>query len=129
MSNLSKVISILKQPYVITLVGHPLVGKSFEINNILNDTNHVINVISRDDLLLEVAGTNDYTEAWENVDQNEVNILLKESINNASVDSNNVIIDMTNMTKKGRKKHLEKFKNFYKVAVVFPFLDDEELLR
>ena len=81
MSNLSQIVSKLKQPYILILVGHPLVGKSFEINNILNDTNHVINVISRDDILLEVAGTKDYTEAWANVDQGKVNIKLKERIN------------------------------------------------
>ena len=36
---------------------------------------------------------------------------------------------MTNMTPKGRKNHLKKFNDFYKVAVVFPFLDEDEVLR
>jgi len=109
---------------MIMLIGHPLVGKStFIKENDLED----FDIISRDELVLDVAGTKDYTEAWKIVDQGKVNIKLKERINFLKGFSDNVIIDMTNMTSKGRKNHLKKFKDFHKVAVVFPFLDKDEL--
>jgi predicted kinase len=50
----------LKEPFVIFLVGVPLVGKS----TFIRENFEGINVISRDEILMEVAGTRDYTEAW-----------------------------------------------------------------
>jgi len=107
------------------LIGHPLVGKSTFIKNNLEG----FDIISRDDILLEVANTQSYKKAWDNVDQSKVNIKLNDTINNLSSKSNSIIIDMTNMTTKGRKKHLNKFKDFHKIAVVFPFLNDDEILE
>ena len=58
-------IETLKQPFVILLVGPPMSGKTTWINTNFPD----IDVISRDEILMEVYGSRDYTEAFRNVDQ------------------------------------------------------------
>ena len=113
----------LKEPFVILLVGPTLSGKSTWIRN--NYPN--INVISRDEIVMEVAGTRDYNKAFETVDQKMVDKVLAERLIDANSTKTSTIVDMTNMTVKRRSHTLRYFDDgFYKVAVVFPILSDDE---
>jgi predicted kinase len=116
----------LKEPFVILLVGAPLVGKS----TFIKENFEGINVISRDEILMEIAGTRDYNEAWKNADQKSVDTLLSERLKDSNEGNINTIIDMTNLTRKSRVSKLNIFsKDFLKVAVVFKNLSDDEFDR
>lgn len=116
----------LKEPFVIILVGPPLSGKSTWIRQNFTD----INVISRDEILMEVYGSRNYTEAFQNVNQKEVDRVLDSRLKEANSSNQNVIIDMTHMTSKRRKQNLNYFSSdFYKLAVIFPILSDDEYVR
>jgi predicted kinase len=116
----------LKEPFVIFLVGVPLVGKS----TFIRENFEGINVISRDEILMEVAGTRDYTEAWKNADQKSVDSILSERLRDSNKGNVNTIIDMTNLTRKSRVGKLNVFsKDFLKVAVIFKNLSDDEFDR
>jgi predicted kinase len=113
----------LKEPFVIILVGPTLSGKSTWIRNNYPD----VNVISRDEIVMEVAGTRDYNKAFDIVDQKLVDKILSERLANANSTKTSTIIDMTNMTKKRRSQTLRYFgDDFNKLAVVFPILSDDE---
>jgi predicted kinase len=113
----------LKEPFVMLLVGPTLSGKSTWIRN----NYPTINVISRDEIVMEVAGTRDYNKAFETVDQKLVDRVLAERLTDANLTKTSTIVDMTNMTVKRRSQTLRYFDdNFYKIAVVFPILSDEQ---
>lgn len=116
----------LKEPFVILLVGPTLSGKSTWIRN--NYPN--VDVISRDEIVMEVAGTRDYNKAFDTVDHKVVDKVLIERLTEANTTKTSTIVDMTNMTVKRRRQTLQYFDDgFYKVAVVFPLLSDEEYQR
>ena len=105
------------------LVGPTLSGKSTWIRN----NYPTINVISRDEIVMEVAGTRDYNKAFETVDQKLVDRVLVERLAGANLTKTSTIVDMTNMTVKRRAQTLRYFDDsFYKIAVVFPILSDEQ---
>lgn len=105
------------------LIGPTLSGKSTWLRNNYPD----VNVISRDEIVMEVAGTRDYNKAFETVDQKLVDKVLAERLTEANSNKTSTIVDMTNMTFKRRAQTLRYFNDeFYKVAVVFPILSDEE---
>ena len=105
------------------LVGPTLSGKSTWIRN----NYPTINVISRDEIVMEVAGTRDYNKAFETVDQKLVDRVLAERLTDANLTKTSTIVDMTNMTVKRRSQTLRYFDDsFYKIAVVFPILSDEQ---
>ena len=86
--------------------------------------------ISRDELVMEVYGSKDYNMAFKNVDQKAVDKLLKERITSASSAGVDVIIDMTNLSRKVRIKNLSYFsKDYTKKVVVFPVLEMAEYSR
>jgi predicted kinase len=110
---------------IFILIGVPMSGKSTWIKNNYPNTK----VISRDDIVLEVHGTNDYNKAFKEVNHKEVDKILNLRLLEASNSNTDVIIDMTNMTVKRRRSTLNHFTNFYKEAVVFPVLSDDEYER
>jgi predicted kinase len=113
----------LKEPFVIILVGPPLSGKTTWVRQNFPDTE----VISRDETVMEVYGSRNYTEAFANVDQKEVDRVLQQKFINANLQKKSVIVDMTHMASKRRKQNLDYFSNdYYKLAVIFPILPDEE---
>ncbi len=113
----------LKEPFVIILVGPPLSGKTTWIRQNFPNTE----VISRDETVMEVYGSRNYTEAFANVDQKEVDRVLQQKFINANLQKKSVIVDMTHMASKRRKQNLDYFSNdYYKLAVIFPILPDEE---
>lgn len=124
---INKIQSILdgaNQPVVMMLVGPPLSGKDTMIRQLnLNDTV----VISRDQIVLDLWGTDDYDAAFKGVDQKKVDKELLSLMKESAMNHKNVIINMTNLTSKRRKSTLDLFDNsYYKVAVIFPILDSEE---
>lgn len=110
---------------IFILIGVPMSGKSTWIKNNYPNTK----VISRDNIVLEVHGSNDYNKAFKEVNHKEVDKLLNSRLISASQSNEDVIIDMTNMTSKRRKSTLRHFTNFYKEAIVFPILSDDEYER
>jgi len=118
----------LKEPWVLTLIGPPMSGKDTWIRQNFNLDQIVM--ISRDQILLDVYGSDNYDEAFKNVNQKEVDRVLVSTFINASKDKKNVIINMTNMTRKRRISNLDYFGDeYFKVAVIFPILDEAEYER
>jgi predicted kinase len=116
----------LKTPFVLLMVGPPLCGKSTFIKTLSLPN---VNIISRDSIVLEQYGSNDYSAAFNSVNQKQVDKILVSRIEDANMNRDNVIIDMTNLTTKRRTYNLSFFDDdYYKVAVIFPFLDWNELL-
>jgi len=116
----------IKEPFVMMLIGPTLSGKSTYIRNNYPNTQ----VISRDEIVMEVFGSRDYNLAFKEVDQKEVDRVLAARLKEANDLKTSVIIDMTNMTVKRRMATLRNFgKDFSRVAVVFPILSDEEYTR
>lgn len=116
----------ISEPFVIILVGPPLSGKTTWIKNNFPNTH----VISRDEIIMELFGSRNYTEAFDKVDQKEVDRILDLRLREANLQKNNVIIDMTHMVSKRRKANLAYFTDdYYKMAVIFPILTDEEYQR
>lgn len=113
----------LPEPFVILLIGPPLSGKTTWIRENFPTTD----VISRDEIVMEVHGSRNYTEAFNSVDQKEVDRILRQRLLDYSSEKRSVIVDMTNMTTKRRKSSLNYFSDgYYKMAVVFTILSDEE---
>jgi len=113
---------------VILLVGPPLSGKDSLLKKLnLGDAT----IISRDDILMSLHDTDDYSEAFHKVDQKEVDRLLNQKIQDCIDGKKNVIINMTNLTKRGRNRHLSKFSNddYDKIAIVFPKLDLSDYIK
>lgn len=116
----------LKNPFVIILIGPPLSGKTTWIRENLND----VEVISRDEILMYVYGSRNYTEAFKNVDQKIVDKVLHETFIRLNNEKKNVVVDMTHMGSKRRKMNLNYFSDdYYKLGVIFPILSKEEYKR
>ena len=116
----------LKEPFVIILIGPPLSGKTTWIRENFPTTK----VISRDEIVMEVYGSRNYTEAFKSVDQKEVDKVLGQRFLDANKEKKNVIVDMTHMASKRRKQNLNYFTDdYYKLGVIFPILTDDEYVK
>lgn len=116
----------IKEPFVMMLIGPTLSGKSTYIRN--NYPN--VEVISRDEIVMEVFGSRDYNLAFKEVNQKEVDRTLALRLKEASDLKKSVIIDMTNMTVKRRMATLINFdEDFSRIAIVFPILSEEEYAK
>lgn len=113
----------LKEPFVIILIGPPLSGKTTWVRQNFPG----VDVISRDEILMEVYGSDNYDEAFKNVNQRRVDKVLHERLVSANDEMKNVIIDMTHMTSKRRKHNLDYFgDDYFKLGVIFPILSNDE---
>lgn len=109
-------------PYLELLVGIPNSGKSTYVASKLD--NFV--VISRDDTLMEYSKEKlgldcSYTEVWKHLtdeDQSEIDKILLRKFNLAVKTKNNIVIDMTNVSRKSRRKWTN-IKGYNKIATVF----------
>lgn len=118
----------LKEPYVIILVGPPLSGKTSWINKNFSDKD--VDIISRDQIVLDLYKGDNYNDAFNSVNQKQVDRILLRNMTDANKNKRNVIIDMTHMSPKRRKFNLSFFDNdYYKLAVLFPNLSDEEYTK
>ena len=117
----------LKEPYLIILIGPPLSGKTTWIKKNFLDKGIDIDIISRDQIVLDVHGSNNYDDAFSSVNQKEVDRKLHQEMTDANKNKRNTIIDMTHMTSKRRSHNLSFFdKSYYKLAIIFPILSDDE---
>lgn len=114
----------LKEPWVMILIGVPMSGKDFFINNTPNLGNPI--VISRDQIVLDVHGSDDYNLAFKSVNQKVVDANLHKSLTDAGKSTENVIVNMTHMNRKRRIQNLSYFPNHNKIAVIFPILTEDE---
>ena len=120
----------IKTPFVIVLIGPPLSGKSTWIRKNFLEKDIEVTIISRDDILMEMSDTDDYSDAFNTVSQKEVDAELQRRLFDAADNGKNAIINMTNMTSKRRRHNLEYFGDeFTKIAVIFPILEWDEYKR
>jgi putative nucleotidyltransferase with HDIG domain len=106
---------------VTVLCGLPCSGKSrWTHNNMYNrNTGETSLVISRDMIVMSKNPELSYNDAWNAVDQKEVNRELDRTFIKAK-NEDKVIVDMTNMSKKSRRRALSHFgKDYKKKCVVF----------
>lgn len=96
-------------------IGLPCSGKSSDVDFYKEDL-LIYKIVSRDNCLMSLAEPDQsYNEAWKSVNQDKVNKLLEKELKD-SLQYANVIIDMTNMTRKGRRKLLNRYKGYSKIA-------------
>lgn len=107
-------------PQLICYVGLPCSGKSTHIKALLQDA-IPFSILSRDDIVMELAeagGITDYNTAFKEVNQKEVDRLFQKRKKALITLGSNVIIDMTNMGRKSRRKNMQGFKGYTKTAQV-----------
>ena len=119
----------LKSPYILILIGPPLSGKSTfcdKFKSIFGD----IKVISRDQIVLDTHGSDNYSDAFKNVSQSKVDRELHNQLVSANKNKINVVVDMTNLSSKRRRGTLSYFDDDYtKIAVIFPVPEWDELVN
>lgn len=85
-------------------IGIPYSGKTTNIDKIKQSDDIVI---SRDDIIMSLGydmGLDDYNIIFNKVDQSKVDIILMQKYNAALKTNRNIHIDMTNMTRKSRRR-------------------------
>jgi len=112
-------------PELVVLIGPQNVGKSTLCKKEYNNST----IISRDDVLVKLAKEHSvnpiyvqsYTDCWNYCDENnlqkEVDKLLLQKFNGAVKNKENIVIDMTCMSKKSRRRWLH-VKNYNKTGVL-----------
>jgi len=100
MENVDELWGRLGDKHLFIMVGPPGCGKSTFIDDAERKN---ATVISRDEILMELADTSDYNEAWNSVDQKEVDRIYNIRLNEALRGDKDIFIDMTNMTRKRRR--------------------------
>ncbi len=110
---------------MIMLVGPPLSGKDTYLRTGIYEH---YEIISRDDILMSLHNNDNYSQAFEMVDQKRVDKLLNDKIQKSVDEHKDVIINMTNLVKRKRRGNLSKFPSdiYEKIAIVFPRLDVSE---
>ena len=100
------------------LCGLPCSGKSTYIKESATRNDVILN---RDSIVIEVAGTDNFNDAWAKVDQEKVNLLLEERFIKAVHERKNIIVDMTNMSRKRRNKFTCRVpqKDYNKKCIIF----------
>lgn len=101
-----------KQKQVIINVGLPCSGKTSGIHKLKKEDTKQF-VVSRDSLIASKFPNLTYTEAWGRVDQKEIDKELQELFKEAR-EHDKVIVDMTHMSRKSRRKSLSHFGSDYK---------------
>lgn len=112
-------------PTCTILIGLPLSGKSTYIKE-----NNIENVLSRDDIIMQMGDSDNYSECWSSVDQKLVDQnfrLYRSQLIGCGCD---FTVDMTNMNIKSRNKQIHDIKKTHNLkAVVFLTCYDELLKR
>jgi len=124
---------IIKDKTITLLVGVPASGKSTWLDENLKSEV----VVSRDNTLMDYASTNnisgDYSEVWKQLtddDQKQIDKILQETFQKAVKERKDIIIDMTNVSRKSRRKWINTVpKDYNKKAVVFATEYDEIYAR
>lgn len=118
---------------VTVLVGMPCSGKSTWCDEHAGDAI----VVCRDDIIEQMGidlGCDSYSSAWKKIHENAEwkNVLaakFEQAMQNASRSDRDVVIDMTNMTRTGRRGIIHRFNKHSPQAVVFLTGIEESLTR
>lgn len=99
------------------LIGLPCSGKSTYIRSLDPSRSH--SVISRDDILMKFPGET-YDEKWKNADQKQVDKVFQDWKKRCIESGDDLIFDLTHMSRKSRRKSLNGLpKEYKKKAIVF----------
>lgn len=114
-------------PHLWLMCGPPCSGKTTE-REIMKKNNPDMIIISRDDLVEKVAvkyGLSGYNEAFRflmensDVEKTEIDDVIGAQINLAKKQNKSVLVDMTLMSKKSRRKWINTFPNHQKTCFLF----------
>lgn len=100
---------------LIMLIGLPASGKSTYASELQKDG---YTVISRDSIIEAMYPDDDYITAYSKADRGQVNDELSKVLSR-NRNTEKIVIDLTNLTKKNRSKILKQFPNHCKKAKVF----------
>jgi len=117
------------RPIIYFLIGPPGIGKSTYTRTMLLPNGEYI-VVSTDNLIMEKAKPLNlsYNEAFNTFDFKEIEKEFFAKIKLAIVEREDIIVDRTNLTHKGRNRVLRLLpEDYIKIAVVFDFSDREKL--
>lgn len=111
------------KPLLTVLVGPPNSGKSTYVNDNLTSNTRII---SRDVLVEQYAADHGitYGRAFHKINNDKdatrwISEEMQRNMNQAKKDNNDVIVDMTSMSAKSRKKWTHNFGGYHKKAVLF----------
>lgn len=117
---------------VFFMIGMPNAGKSTLVKNCFQWAD----VVCRDDILMEYGrkkyGDLPYTEMFKKLtpeDQKEIDKLLYQKIEELQKEGKSFVIDMTLLSKKSRKRMLEKIHNDYKINYINVICGFDTILR
>lgn len=126
-----KIKNDFEKPMLTVLVGPPASGKSTYLANMKDKAT----VISRDNLVMEMAENlgGNYNDAFKAINEDKellkvVSDSFNEKVQTAKKEGGDLTIDMTSMSKKGRRKWVNEFSKYNKRAIVF-LTGFEELKR
>jgi len=106
------------KPTLTVLIGLPAVGKSYYTKGMEGE----FEILSRDDIVMQMAeekGYTDYNEAFDKLDQNEVNNKFDKKRKELIKSGKDIVLDMNNLSRKARRRNMNGFNNYNKVAKVF----------
>lgn len=101
---------------VILLFGLPCSGKSTYFEKELKKKGFTL--LSRDAILEELVEGDTYNEKWNNANQKEIDRVFNDRLNLAIKKRENIVVDRTNLTRKSRRKILNRFPKCYKKTCV-----------
>jgi predicted kinase len=115
------------KPYVIILIGPPLSGKDYFANKFKKEIDSSVEIISRDQVLLDLHVNDDYDEAYRLVNQRHVTSQFNRLLSDVNRRKENVLVNMTHLASSRREHNLNFFDDdYYKIALIFPFLSEDE---
>ena len=88
----------LKDAYVIMLIGLPWSGKTSWIKK--NFEHGILELMERDQIVMDGHGVEDYNIGFKSVEQNEVERILVGKLSQAGKEGKNAIVDMSHMNSK-----------------------------
>lgn len=110
------------KPRITILVGPPCTGKSTWLASQPISDDSVI--VSRDNVMMELADDGlTYNEAFKAQDSKKVDFVLREVYSKAVKDNENIVVDMTNMSRKTRRKWLSSISDKYITEAVIFIVD------
>jgi len=107
----------IKSKVVTVMVGLPCSGKSFMVEE---NTDKSYHIVSRDTILTQIYPADTYEQSWKLANQKVVDKALHAELIAAAKSGKDVVIDMTHMSRKSRRRTLSNFpkKDYTRVAHV-----------